>query len=102
MKVINYVYIFKGVYVPLTVEGNIMIDGILASCYTVVDHDLGQIVMKPVQQYFDIMEFVFGNENGVSAYVSVAQNLGRWVLPDYSKLNFWMKHSQSKKMNLHL
>ena len=75
-------------YVPLTVEGNIVVDGILASYYAIVDHDLAQIGMKPVQQYSDIMELVFGNEDGVSAYVSVAQNLGRWVFPQYSNLNF--------------
>ena len=69
-------------------EGNIVVDGVLASCYAAVDHDICQIAMKPVQHYSDITKLVFGNENGVSVYVSVLQNLGRWMSLQYSKLNF--------------
>ena len=69
-------------------EGNIVVDGVLTSCYAIVNHDLAQIVLKPIQWYTNIMELAFGNENGVSGYVSVAQDLGKWVLPYGSQLNF--------------
>ena len=72
----------------MTMEGNIVVDGILASCYAVVDHDIAQIAMKPIPWYPDVMELVFGDENGVFAYVSLAQSLGRWVLPYGSELKF--------------
>ena len=68
---------FLGVYAPLTEEGNIVVDGILASCYAVVDHDIAQAAMKPIRWYADIMKLVFGDENGVSTYVNVAWNLGK-------------------------
>ena len=29
-----------GAYTPVTVEGNIAVDGVLASCYAFADHDL--------------------------------------------------------------
>ena len=58
---------FPGIYVPLTMEGNIVVDGVLASCYAIVDHDIAQIVMKPIQWYPDVVELDFGDENGVSA-----------------------------------
>ena len=72
---------FSGVYVPLTMEGNIVVDGVLASCYANVDHDIAQIVMKPIQWYPDIIELVFGDENGVCAYVNIAQDFGIWLVP---------------------
>ena len=30
-------------------EGNIIVDGVLASCYASVDHDLGHIAMVPMR-----------------------------------------------------
>ena len=32
---------------PLTEEGNIVVDGVLASCYASFDHDLAHIAMVP-------------------------------------------------------
>ena len=64
-----------------------MVDGVLASCYAIVDHNIAQIVMKPIQWYPAIIELVFGDENGVSAYINVARSVGRWVLPQGNKLD---------------
>ena len=68
-------------------EGNIVVDGVLASCYAIVDHDVAQIVMKPIQWYPDGTELVFGDENGVSAYINVLKIIGRWLLPQGSEIN---------------
>ena len=43
---------FVGAYVPLTTEGTIMIDGILASCYTDFPHDLAHLAVKPMQKVY--------------------------------------------------
>ena len=84
----NYAYVhFPGVYVPVTMEGNIVADGVLASCYAIVDHDIAQIVMKPIQWYPDVAELVFGDENGVSAYINVVKNIGTWLLPPGIKID---------------
>ena len=64
-----------------------MVDGVLASCYAIVDHDIAQIVMKPIQWYPDVVELVFGDENRVSAYINVAKTIGIWLLPQGSKIN---------------
>ena len=64
-----------------------MVDGVLVSCYGIVEHDLLQIVMKPIQWYPDVLELVLGDENGVSVYVNVAKTVGIWLLPQGSKIN---------------
>ena len=68
-------------------EGNIVVDGVLASCYAVVDHGIVQMVMKPIQWYCDVVKLVFGDENGASAYISVVRTIGRWLLPPGTKIN---------------
>ena len=35
----NFNKYFLGVFVPVTMEGNIMVDGVLAFCYASADHD---------------------------------------------------------------
>ena len=68
-------------------EGNILVDGVLTSCYGIVDNDIVQIVVKPIQWHPGVVEFVFGDENGIPLFLSLAQDFGRWVLPQGSKLN---------------
>ena len=70
-----------GAYVPLTREGNIVVDGVLASCYASFDHDLANIAMTPMQWYPDLLEWIFGVKNGSPGYVDLAKKLGRSVLP---------------------
>ena len=72
---------FVGAYVPLTTEGTIMIDGILASCYTDFPHDLAHLAVKPMQKFTEIIEWIFGNEFGFSLYVGTAMELGKLILP---------------------
>ena len=37
-----------GAYTPLTKEGNIVVDGVLASCYAFSNHDLAHTAMAPI------------------------------------------------------
>ena len=70
-----------GAYVPLTSDGNIIVDEILASCYASLDHDLAHIVMKPIQWYPKIIQQIFGEEYGFPAFIRTAEELGKWLMP---------------------
>ena len=78
MITFNY---FLGIYVPLTREGNIVVDGVLASCYGSFDHNLAHISMKPVQWFPKIMEWIFGLDDTSPGYVNIAEHFGRFMLP---------------------
>ena len=43
-------------------EGNIVVDGVLASCYASCHHDLNHIGALPIQLFPKIMEWIFGEE----------------------------------------
>ena len=74
--------LFLGAYTPVTVEGNIIVDGILASCYTISDHDLAHLAMTPIRWFPKITDWNFGENNGTPGYVGIAESLGRWVMPN--------------------
>ena len=69
-----------GAYAPLTKEGNFIVDGILASCYASFDHDLAHIALYPLQSFPEIIQWVFGEEDGLAVYVETAKQLGRYIL----------------------
>ena len=62
-------------------EGNIVVDGVLASCYASFDHDLAHLVMSPVQWFPEMMQVIFGEDNGSTDYINIMKVLGRWMLP---------------------
>ena len=74
--------LFLGAYTPVPVEGNIIVDGILASCYTISDHDLAHLAMTPIRWFPKITDWIFGENNGTPGYVGIAESLGRWVMPN--------------------
>ena len=80
-KLWNYL-LFVGAYVPLTDEGNIVVDRVLASCYASFDHDLAHFAMTPMKWFPSLMEWIFGEDNGIQGYLSMAKILGRNVMPD--------------------
>ena len=70
-----------GAYVPLTEDGNIVVGGVLASCYASFDHDLAHLTMIPMQWYPELTQWIFGVNNGSPEYVEITKEFGRWVLP---------------------
>ena len=63
-------------------EGNIVVDGVLASCYPSTYHDLADIAMTPVQWFPNIIDWMNGEKNGFSIFVTITEDVIRWVLPD--------------------
>ena len=72
--------ILTGAYVPLTIEGQIVVDGVLASCYAFYYLYLAHIGMTPIRWIPQIMRWIFGKERGISVYMAVTENVGRWIL----------------------
>ena len=67
---------------PLTADGKIMVDGVLASCYAECHHDLAHLTMTPMQRFSEIVEWIFGDESGFPVFVSTVRELGFILLPD--------------------
>ena len=64
--------LYTSAYTPLTEEGNILVDEVLASCYAVVDHDLGQLMMAPIKWFSETMQMIFGEDGGIPALVKIS------------------------------
>ena len=53
-----------------------MVDGVQTSCYAGTHHDLGNLMAAPMQSFPAVMEWIFGDDAGLPAYVSTARQLG--------------------------
>ena len=73
--------LYLDAYVPLTTEGNIVVNGVLASCFPATDHDLAYFGMTPIKWFPDTIEWIFGEENGFQGYVKIVEEFYRWVQP---------------------
>ena len=62
----------------MTIEGNIVIDNVLASCYASCDHDLAHIGMTQMRRFPGIVQWIFGNDHGKSTYVSILEEGSGW------------------------
>ena len=78
---ISFMFFISGAFVPLTMQGNIVVDGVLASCYGSYNHDIAHIAMTPMRWFPDLLELIFGREIGSPKFVNIAQNFGEWLLP---------------------
>ena len=52
-----------------------MVNGVLASCYASVDHELAHIGMMPIQWFPEIVQWAFGVDDGYSAFVKITKDL---------------------------
>ena len=62
-------------------EGNIVVDNILASCYASFDHNLAHAAMLPVRKFSVMTEWIFGEENESSVFVNILKGFSRKMLP---------------------
>ena len=72
---------FLGAFTPLTMEGNIIVNGVLASCYATVDHDVAHVGVIPIRWFPRIMDFIFGENNGFSIFAITAEDMAQWMSP---------------------
>ena len=72
----------SGAYAPLTTEGNILVDGIMASCYASSHHDLGHIFLAPIRNFPQLMELIFGQSKDYPGYVKFVEDFGKIMSPD--------------------
>ena len=78
---IAYITFLPGAYVPMTSEGNILVDGVLASCYASVNHDLTHVGMTPVGWFPEIVKWIFNEDDGFSAFVRTTKQVCKSILP---------------------
>ena len=64
-------------------DGNIIVDGVLASCYAFLRHDLADIAMTTMKYYPEAIGWLFGEENEFKNYVKIALDIGIRILLPY-------------------
>ena len=61
-------------------EGNILVDGVLASCYASFDHDMAHIVMKPLLWFPSLMDLLLGEEKSTQhTYAAILEHVGEMM-----------------------
>ena len=62
-------------------EGNIVVDGVLASCYGNFHHDVAHITMFPIQLFPEMTQWMFGEEDESAIFFNIMNNIGTWLVP---------------------
>ena len=62
-------------------EGTIMVDGILASCYASVNHDLAHFRMTPLRLFLWMVEQIYGDSNGFQGFPAIAEQM-KMIIPE--------------------
>ena len=60
-------------------EGNILVDGVLASCYASFNHDIQQVVMKPLLWFPSMVDLLLGEEKSLNSYVTILEHVGEMM-----------------------
>ena len=62
-------------------NGKVMVDGIMASCYASADHDLAHLLVMPIRLFPDTIKWIFGDENGFLFHIKIMEEVAGWLLP---------------------
>ena len=54
-------------------DGNIIVDGMLASCYAPFDNVLAHMFMAPTRWFPEVAEWIFGEDEGFSVYAKIGE-----------------------------
>ena len=61
-------------------EGNIVVDGVLASCYPSVQHEVALIGMSPIRWFPTVAQWMFGIDQGFQIFAKIENDIG-WLTP---------------------
>ena len=78
-------FIYTGAFVPLTMEGNIVVDGVLASCHASFNHDLAQVITTPLRWFPELMDWIDGDDDGFHVYAKIGMEVGWMIMPSQQK-----------------
>ncbi|NXW67839.1 IHH protein, partial [Hirundo rustica] len=71
-----------GAYAPLTRHGTLVVDGVVASCFALVqDQQLAQLAFWPLRLYHSLVGWPGAQGDGVHWYSGLLYRLGRLLLP---------------------
>ncbi|XP_053268496.1 sonic hedgehog protein [Pleuronectes platessa] len=82
----------EGSFAPVTAQGTVVVDQVLASCYAVIqDHELAHWALAPVRLAHWVSSLLFSSQpqasaqtDGVHWYSKVLYQLGTWLLDSHS------------------
>lgn len=82
----------EGSFAPVTAQGTVVVDQVLASCYAVIeDHELAHWALAPVRLAHWVSSLLFSSQRQVSAqndgvhwYSKILYQLGTWLLDSHS------------------
>ena len=63
-------------------DGKIVVDDVLASCYASSDHDMSNLGMTPIKWFPKMVQWIFGNDNGLQAYTNIFKHIGTALLSE--------------------
>lgn len=81
---------YEGSFAPVTVQGTVVVDQVLASCYAVIqDHDLAHWALAPVRFFYWVNSLLYqrptsAQPDGVHWYSKILFQLGTWLLDSHS------------------
>lgn len=98
-----YTQTHEGSFAPVTVQGTVVVDQVLASCYAVIeDHDLAHWALAPVRLAHWLSSLLFTSQrhasaqnDGVHWYSKMLHGLGTWLLDSHSMHPLGMSVSPS-------
>ena len=91
-----------GAYAPLTLDGTIIVDGALASCYAVIDnHRLAHTALAPMRFLYHSMPSLLRERQGdtlMSWYPTLLETVGRMVMDETHFHPSTVKHVVRRKV----
>ena len=95
----------EGQYAPLTLEGNILVDDVLASCYTTVSYEwVGHAVFSPIRFLYKITQYLPFSQiklDDANLRKRNNQNLHWYAKGLNNFAEMFLPSSLKKKLNLH-